>query len=182
MVSQMASLEDRTVAVIGYGAIGKAVTQLVKAFGASVSVVTRTPPSTGCDGNVPVKPLSAIKEVVAASDLVILTIALTAETHGLFGEELFGVLRPDSYFVNVARGELVDMAVLEAQLRSGHLAGAALDVVHPEPLPSQHSLWTAPNLILTPHVAAGGSKAGARRLADAAKRNMGSMLSRLGAN
>ncbi|QEH79287.1 D-2-hydroxyacid dehydrogenase [Sphingomonas sp. C8-2] len=172
VVPHMASLEDRTVAVIGYGAIGKAVSRLLRAFGASVTAVTRSPPAPGEDDDLTVVSLDAIRDVVAESDIVIVTIALAPETIGMFDAELLGAIRPGSYFVNVARGELVDMEALEALLRSGRLAGAALDVVWPEPLPEGHSLWTAPNLIITPHVAAAGSLAGARRLAAAARRHM----------
>ncbi|WP_176596791.1 MULTISPECIES: NAD(P)-dependent oxidoreductase [Sphingobium] len=178
MVPHIASLEDRKVLVVGYGAIGQAVTRLFKAFGAAVTAVTRTPPAGGSDGDVLVKPLSALEEAVSQCDVLILTIALAPETAGLFDADLLAALQPGSYFVNVARGEIVDLGALEALLRSGRLAGAALDVVSPEPFPAGHSLWTAPNLIFTPHIAAAGSRAGAGRLAEAARRNLDALLER----
>jgi phosphoglycerate dehydrogenase-like enzyme len=178
IVGQMSSLEDRSIAVVGYGGIGQAVARLLHGFGASVTVVTRTPPTTGTDGSFPIKPLTGLREVLADTDFLILTIALAQETAGMFSEDLLSAMKPGSYLVNVARGELVDLDALERLLRSGTLAGAALDVLTPEPFPEERSLWTAPNLIITPHIAAAASRAAARRIADGARQNMIAFLQR----
>jgi phosphoglycerate dehydrogenase-like enzyme len=76
---------------------------------------------------------------------------LTAETQGLLGARELGALPRGAFFVNLGRGATVDTTALVAALRSGHLAGAGLDVTEPEPLPPEHALWQLPNVIITPH-------------------------------
>ncbi len=80
------------------------------------------------------------------------TAPLTTETTGLFNAKFFAALKPTAYFVNVARGGSVVTADLQKALEEGRIAGAGLDVVEPEPLPADHPLWKAPNLIITPHI------------------------------
>ena len=84
-------------------------------------------------------------------DVVVLACPLTEATRGLMGRELLAAMPDGALLVNVARGPVVDTAALLAELRSGRLR-AAVDVVDPEPLPPDHPLWGAPNLVLTPHV------------------------------
>jgi phosphoglycerate dehydrogenase-like enzyme len=81
-------------------------------------------------------------------------------------------MRQDAFLVNVARGGLVDQSALAAALESGHLAAAGLDVTDPEPLPDDHPLWRAPNLIVTPHIAAIASWRSEERLAETVARNI----------
>ena len=78
--------------------------------------------------------------------------ALTSETRGLIGAEELALMPEGSYLINIARGKVVDTDALVASLRSGHLAGAGLDVTDPEPLPAGHPLWSLPNCLITPHV------------------------------
>lgn len=87
-------------------------------------------------------------------DFVVLTLPHTNETQCLFDAEMFKAMKPGAYFVNVSRGQLVDEGALIDALNSGHLAGAALDVFSEEPLPPDSPLWTHPNVIITPHLAA----------------------------
>ena len=90
----------------------------------------------------------------------------------MFDQRRLSLMRPDAYLVNLARGPIVDTSALAAALHSGALAGAALDVTDPEPLPDNHALWSAPNLLITPHVAAFGSIATGTRLSDHLDRNL----------
>jgi phosphoglycerate dehydrogenase-like enzyme len=88
-------------------------------------------------------------------DLVVLAVPLTDATRGLLGRRQFGVMRDSgkrAFIANVARGPVVDTDALIDALETGAIAGAALDVTDPEPLPEGHPLWTAPNVFITPHV------------------------------
>ena len=87
------------------------------------------------------------------AQFVVLACALTDETRFLFNSERFGLMRQDSYLVNIARGEVVDQDALLEALSSGQIAGAATDVTYPEPLPEGHPMWSEPRLIITPHTA-----------------------------
>jgi phosphoglycerate dehydrogenase-like enzyme len=91
------------------------------------------------------------------ADFVIVTTPETPETRRLFDAGRFAAMKQGSYLINIARGALVVTDDLVAALRSGHLAGAGLDVVDPEPLPADHPLWTLPGVLLTPHVAIAGA-------------------------
>ena len=91
--------------------------------------------------------------VLPDTDLLILSLPDTPETRGLLNGKRLGLLPRDAYLVNVGRGSAIDQRALEALLRSGHLAGAALDVFEEEPLPRDSGLWDCPRLLVTPHVA-----------------------------
>ena len=82
-----------------------------------------------------------------------LTIPHTPETEGLFSAPQFKLMKPTASIVNIARGPTIRLDDLDAALRSGEIGGAALDVFEIEPLPKEHPLWTAPNVVITPHVA-----------------------------
>ena len=86
------------------------------------------------------------------ADVIVNTAPLTKETTDLFDAKFFAVMKPTAYFVNVARGGSVVTEDLQKALEEGRIAGAGLDVVEPEPLPANHPLWKAPNLIITPHI------------------------------
>jgi phosphoglycerate dehydrogenase-like enzyme len=90
-------------------------------------------------------------------------VPLTPATERLFDERFFSTLKRGAYFVNVARGRCVDTAALIAALKDGRLAGAALDVTDPEPLPPDHELWRLPNVIITPHDSASSDAAPRRQ-------------------
>jgi phosphoglycerate dehydrogenase-like enzyme len=87
------------------------------------------------------------------ADFVFIASALTKETEKLFDADRFTRMKPSAYLVNIARGAIVDSQALEMALITGQIAGAGIDVTDPEPLPDGHSLWQAPNLIITPHTA-----------------------------
>jgi phosphoglycerate dehydrogenase-like enzyme len=98
-------------------------------------------------------PVSALHDVLPGSLAVVLALALTAETRGIIGAPELELMDPTAWLVNVARGRHVDTGALVTALGAGSIAGAALDVTDPEPLPDGHPLWDLPNCIITPHTA-----------------------------
>ena len=131
-------LHGATVAVLGgTGRIGAAVARRLEGFGCRVLTVGRD---------------DALGEALAEADFVTVHTPLTEATRGLIGEPALRAMKPTAYLVNTARGPIVDAGALERALRAGWIAGAALDVTDPEPLPADHPLLGAPNLLVVPHV------------------------------
>ncbi len=140
--------------VVGLGDIGNAFGSRMHALGSHVSGIRRNP------DNKPsyveeVYPLSSLKTCLKESDIVAACLPGYSETVKVFDAEAFAAMKTGSYFINVGRGTAVDTEALCDALESGHLAGAALDVTDPEPLPSSHRLWSMPNVLITPHVSGG---------------------------
>ena len=96
---------------------------------------------------------SEFDAAITQAKFIFITCALTSETRNLFNDRTFKLMRSDSYLINVARGEIIDQPALIAALRQNEIAGAAIDVTYPEPLPDGHELWSAPHLLITPHTA-----------------------------
>jgi glyoxylate reductase len=132
-------LHRATVGIIGLGRIGQAVKRRVEGFGATVIHTGRT------DG----VPIEALLE---RSTVVTLHCPLTDQTRGLIDADALRRMRDDAYLVNTARGPVVDTDALGQALEQGWIAGAALDVTDPEPLPADHALLRAPNLVVAPHL------------------------------
>lgn len=143
------SLADREVLLVGYGAIGAAIEARLLPFECSVTRVART----ARDG---VHPISALPDLLPAADVVILIVPLTDETRGLVDAEFLAAMPDGALLVNVARGAVVDTGALLAELTSGRLR-AALDVTDPEPLPEGHPLWSAPGVLVSPHIGGASS-------------------------
>ena len=143
-------IEGGTAVVIGLGGMGGAAARWLKRrLGMTVLGVTRTGrPFRWADR---VVPADGIDEVLPEADTVIAMAPLTAETAGLLDRRRLESLKPGATLVNMGRARVVDYDALCDVLESGRLAGAALDVFDPEPLPRDSRLWTAPNLILSPH-------------------------------
>jgi phosphoglycerate dehydrogenase-like enzyme len=95
-----------------------------------------------------------LPKLAKEADFIVNCAPLTPQTTGIFDSAFFAALRPGTYFISVGRGRSTVTADLIAALSSGHLAGAGLDVVDPEPLPADSPLWHLPNVIITPHVSA----------------------------
>ena len=150
-----AELDGSRLAVIGMGPIGEEIARLGVALNMTVEGIRRTP--TG-DEPCPTYPFSELRNVLGRADWVVLALPLTPETVQLFNSELFGHMVPGAHFVNIGRGELVDEDSLIAALRSGHIAGAALDVFATEPLPDDSPLWDMDNVIITPHSSGASEK------------------------
>lgn len=145
-------LRGRTLLIYGLGGIGTEVAERAHAFGLRV-VGIRASGRTGPEYVAYVGRPDELLVLAREADFVINAAPLTAATRGVFDRRFFETLKPGAYFINVGRGESADTDALLAALRSGRLAGAGLDVTDPEPLPSNHPLWTAPNVVLTQHQA-----------------------------
>ncbi|MDB5947710.1 MAG: Phosphoglycerate dehydrogenase [Ramlibacter sp.] len=163
------SLEGKTMAIVGFGHIGQELARRARPFGARVVGLSRAGKADPLLDEA--RPLSQLHEVLAGADVVMVSIALTAQTRHLIDGAALAALKPGGYLVNVSRGGLVDQQALAGALTSGKLAGAGVDVTDPEPLPADDPLWACPNLILSPHFAGSGSPATLARLANGAAEN-----------
>jgi phosphoglycerate dehydrogenase-like enzyme len=145
------SLYDEPVTILGGGGIATKLLELMAPFRVRATVVRRSAePMTGAERTLP---SSRLHDALATARVVFVALALTPETTGIIGSPELTAMRPDSWLVNVARGRHVDTDALVAALDSGAIAGAALDVTEPEPLPDGHPLWGRLNCIITPHTA-----------------------------
>jgi phosphoglycerate dehydrogenase-like enzyme len=145
------SLYDQKVTILGGGGIARALLELLTPFRVDATVVRRQQePVPGASRTVPV---SRLHEVLPGSLLVIVALALTPDTEGIIGAPELDLMDERAWLVNVARGRHVDTDALVTGLAAGSIAGAALDVTNPEPLPEGHPLWGVPNCIITPHSA-----------------------------
>ncbi len=138
-------LEDRTVLVLGYGSIGKALASRLAPFGARVvGVAQHARPDAVTPESLP--------RLLPDADVVVDLLPLTSDTRKFVDAEFFSRMKPGAIFVNAGRGGTVDTEALLEALRSGRIR-AALDVTDPEPLPADHPLWKEPNVLITPHIA-----------------------------
>jgi phosphoglycerate dehydrogenase-like enzyme len=116
-------------------------------------IATRRAAAGAVEDGVELFPPERLCDLLAQSDYVVIAVPLTQATEHLIGERELRAMRPTAYFVNIARGKVVDEAALGRALREGWIAGAGLDVFATEPLPPDSPLWDMPNVLLTPHVA-----------------------------
>ncbi|MFB9905645.1 2-hydroxyacid dehydrogenase [Allokutzneria oryzae] len=154
-------LEGTPVGLVGFGAIGSRVAKVLAAFGAEVMVYDpyADPTLLGDAEHV-----AELDELLRRSRVLTLHARVTEETRGLIGARELALLPSGSYLVNAARGTLLDYPATVAALKSGHLAGAAFDTYAVEPIPAGDGLLSAPNVVMTPHIA-GASKAVAEKAA-----------------
>ncbi len=145
-------LADATLGIVGLGAIGSEIARRGLAFGMRVLAVDPVQ-KTAPEGVTALWPPARLPDLLLDSDFVVIAAPHTPHTEKLFRREQFRQMRRTSYFINIGRGAIVDLADLTAALEAGEIAGAALDVFEIEPLPADHPLWKLPNVILTPHVA-----------------------------
>lgn len=149
-------LYGKTVGVVGLGRIGAEVARLAKAFGCRVIATRRSATSRSRDELVDeLLPASALPELLAQSDFVVLSVPLTPETRHLIGEAELRAMKSTGVLINIARGAVVDEAALVRALKESWIAGAGLDVFEQEPLPSESELWGMENVILSPHISGG---------------------------
>jgi phosphoglycerate dehydrogenase-like enzyme len=139
-------LDGSTVAIVGAGGIGRALIGLLAPLDVEVLAVTRR----GRDGTLPADRLG---EVLPRAHHVVIAAPATPDTRHIIGAAELAEMRADAWLVNVARGSLVDTGALVDALARGAIAGAALDVTDPEPLPDGHPLWSEPRALITPHIA-----------------------------
>jgi phosphoglycerate dehydrogenase-like enzyme len=154
-MAKVATLEGATVCVVGLGSIGREVARKAKAFDARVIAVSRAGSAEGAVEQV--FPRGRIGEALAMADAVVICTSSEAESFHLIDAAALAAMGPKALLVNVARGDIVDGAALIAALQAGRLGGAALDVAEVEPLAPTSPLWDLPNVIISPHIAGGGS-------------------------
>lgn len=143
---RLEELRGKTVLIAGYGAIGAEIERLLAPFRARMIRLARRPRAN-------VWPASQLTRLLPRADIVVLTMPLTPETAHRIGARELALLRRGALLVNASRGPVVDTSALVDALNQGRIR-AALDVTDPEPLPPGHPLWRAPNVLITPHVAA----------------------------
>lgn len=141
-----------TLGIVGLGDIGSAIARRAVAFGCPVVYHNRRRRPEEEERALNATYAATLHELLEVSDFVVIICPATPETAGMFGEAEFAAMKRTAFLINVARGSLVQQDALEAALRSGAIAGAALDVTEPEPLPAEHPLRSAPNLLITPHI------------------------------
>jgi len=143
-------LDGQTLCVVGLGDIGLALAERASALGMRVTGVRRR--DLPCPSYVDaVAHLDSMGPLLAEADHVAICLPLTARTGTIIDAEQLRAMKPGAHIYNIGRGELIDQDVMIELLKSGHLAGAGLDVVTPEPLPADHPLWDTPNVIITSH-------------------------------
>lgn len=152
-------LHGKRVLIVGYGSIGRSIEERLLPFGVDIVRMARS----AREG---VEPIAKLHDLLPEVDIVVLIVPLTEETTGLIGEAELGLMKQGALLVNAARGPVVKTDALLAALEAGRIR-AAIDVTDPEPLPEGHPLWSAPNLLITPHVA-GSSPHFAARAVDLA--------------
>lgn len=145
-------LTGQSVLLLGYGAIGRRLAELLAPFGGRVTAYRRTPRG---DEGVAVVTDTGLASALAASDHVVNLLPDSPATRQLMNAARFAQMKPGARFYNVGRGTTVDQDALIAALKSGQVGGAYLDVMDPEPLPPEHPLWKAPNCFLTCHIGGG---------------------------
>ena len=157
-------VRGKTAVIAGYGSIGREVARQLAALGLRIMAVKPRPevrvdtsfrvPGTGDpDGSIPDRIVgdADLATVAAEADVLVVTMPLTESTRGIISRAVIDALPERAWFVNVARGALVDEVALLEALRDGRLAGAVLDVFGEEPLPTDSPWWDVPNVIVTPH-------------------------------
>jgi phosphoglycerate dehydrogenase-like enzyme len=148
-------LPEATALIVGVGGIGAEAARLAAAFGMTVLATDArraSPPPGVAELHKP----EALDELLPRADFVILTVPHTPATEGFMHRARFQRMKPSAFFINIGRGMTTKLDDLVAALNAGEIAGAALDVFEQEPLPSEHPLWTAPNVLITPHMAGWG--------------------------
>ena len=145
-------VDGSTVTIVGLGSIGKAIAQRLEGFDVSTVGIRYNPEKGGPTDEVIGFDDRAFHAALARTDYLVLSTPLTDETRHLISSAELDTLQPDAFLINVCRGGVVDSDALLSHLQKGSIAGAAMDVTDPEPLPSDHPLWFLDNVIITPHV------------------------------
>ncbi|AIE83955.1 D-2-hydroxyacid dehydrogenase [Fimbriimonas ginsengisoli] len=150
--SQTRLLDGQTVLILSFGAIARRLVQLLAPFNLNVVAVRRH-----VKGDEPVEthPIDELPRLLSEADHVVNILPANGSTNRLVNAEALAAMKTGAMFYNVGRGSTVDQAALIEALTTGRLGGAYLDVTDPEPLPSDHPLWTCPNCYITPHIAGG---------------------------
>lgn len=156
-------LRGQVVLFIGFGHIGRAVAQIAQPLGARIWAVTRSGRGDSALAE-KIFPIAQLHEALPQADFVIVAAPETPETRHMIGAPELALMKPSAYFLNVARGALVDESALIAALERRAIAGAALDVTSEEPLPPESPLWKLDNAFITPHMSAVNEHLWARQI------------------
>jgi len=172
-----AELLGKTLGIVGLGTIGGEAARLAKAIGCRVIAVRRSveQPQENAEGVDLLLPARELPRLLAESDFVALCAPATPETHHLIDAEALQQMKHTAYLINISRGSLINEAALVAALKAGEIAGGALDVFEPEPLPAESELWSLPQVLITPHVS-NASEHFARRASELFIDNLGRYL------
>jgi phosphoglycerate dehydrogenase-like enzyme len=143
-------LHGKTLGIVGLGRLGTQVAQAAQFFGMRVLAagLSLTPERAAAAG----VEFRSLEQLFSESDVVSIHLRLSDRSRGLINRSLLGRMKRDAILVNTARGPIVDREALATALSTGQIAGAALDVTSPEPLPADDPLWQAPNLLVVPHI------------------------------
>jgi phosphoglycerate dehydrogenase-like enzyme len=158
-------LRGKTVGIVGYGSIGRQIARLLQPFGVTVLAAKYNAKQTQDYGYMleglgdpqgdfvhRIYPFQALESMLKECHFAVVTVPLTPQTRGLLNTKTLNALKPGAYLVDISRGGVIDQPALLEALKSGKLAGAALDVFPEEPLPPNNPLWQMPNVIITPHI------------------------------
>jgi phosphoglycerate dehydrogenase-like enzyme len=149
----LVGIKGLTMGIVGFGNIGRAIARRATGFEMRVLAVDAEPVPAG-EGVAEVWPLSRLDDLCCESDVLAIAAPMTPTSRGMIGEAQIRQLKRGAYILQMSRGGIVDESALVDALEEGHLGGAGLDVTETEPLPVGHPLWTAPNLVITPHSSA----------------------------
>ena len=150
LVAPIADLDGATILILGYGSIGRALAARLAPFGVRVTGVAA---HARADAESP----DALPRLLPEADVVVLLAPLSVETKGIVDAKFLAQMKEGALLINAARGGIVDTSALIDALNAGRIH-AALDVTDPEPLPPDHPLWQAPNVLITPHIAGGTTR------------------------
>ena len=153
-VGPITSIYNSRILIVGMGNLGGEFGVRVKALGAHVTGIRRSERAKP-DYADEVYTAEKLDELLPLADVVVLSVPDTGETQKLMSAERIAKLKKGSILINVGRGTAVDTDAIVKALENGDIYGAALDVTDPEPLPADHPLWKAPNVIITPHISGG---------------------------
>lgn len=157
-------LAGQTLGILGLGGIGSEIARRGAVLGMRVVAVDLLRQDRPVE-DAELWGVDRFQDLLAQSDFLVISAPLTPSSDHLFDQSAFARMKPTSYLINIGRGKIVSLGALVEALQSGKIAGAGLDVFEVEPLPADNPLWTMPNVIITPHVAARSPQIEGRRLA-----------------
>lgn len=156
MRGEISGLEGTTFLVLGYGSIGQEVGRKARAFDAHVIGINRSGQDAPHADEIHL--ITELATYLPKADVVVCTLPLAEDTSRIIGQAAFAAMKSSALFVNVGRGAVVDHDALKQALTDGQIAGACLDVFDQEPLPSDDTLWSLPNVLISPHIAGNGGQ------------------------
>ena len=143
-------IEGKRVLILGFGEIGETIYYKVTALGMNaIGISTKSKKIN----NIKVKSINSLYSELQKSDILVMSLPKNISTNNIIGNAEINIMKKGSYIINVGRGNTLDLEAVYNALVNEHLSGVALDVTEPEPLPTDHPLWTLPNVLITPHIA-----------------------------